>query len=165
MRALHDNGAFARGPFLMPASMTLSTRLATPDDRPHLLAATASAAAPLQLAHAVDTLLAQPSVHPCFLVEAGETLAGIAPITLVPHLALGGLVAWLPVGVMVICGGPATRDAALAAVGEYARAHGILHILLPPSVLANEEAAALGFVLEASGCWRRSARPSPKSLG
>ncbi|MFX7764012.1 hypothetical protein ABTK05_20355, partial [Acinetobacter baumannii] len=79
--------------------MTLSTRLATPDDRPRLLAAIASGASPLQLAHAVDTLLAQPSAHPCFLVEADGALVGVAPITLVPHLALGGLVAWLPVGV------------------------------------------------------------------
>lgn len=149
----------------MPAPMTLSTRLATPDDRPHLLAAAASAASPLQLAHAVDTLLAQPSVHPCFLVEAGEALVGVAPITLVPHLALGGLVAWLPTGVMALSGGAATRDAALAAVGEYARAHGILHVLLPPAALAAKEAAALGFAPDASGCWRRSARPSPKSLG
>lgn len=87
MRVLHDNGA---SPEL---SMTFSTRLATPEDRPRLLAAVASTASPLQLAHAVDTLLAHPSVHPCFLVEKGEMLAGVAPITLVPHLALGGLVA------------------------------------------------------------------------
>lgn len=145
--------------------MTLSTRLATPDDRPRLLAAIASAVSPLQAAHAVDTLLAHPSVHPCFLVEAGGALAGMAPITLVPHLALGGLVAWLPVGVMAFSDDPAARDAALAAVNEYARAHGILHVLLPPAALPADDAAALGFVVDASGCWRRSARPSPKSLG
>ncbi|CAJ0794585.1 hypothetical protein LMG19083_02601 [Ralstonia psammae] len=142
-----------------------STRLATPEDRPRLLAAIASTASPLQLAHAVDTLLAHPSVHPCFLVEKGEVLAGVAPITLVPHLVLGGLVAWLPVGVMVFSGDMATRDTALAAVNEYARAHGILHVLLPPTVLSADDAQALGFALDASGCWRRSARPSPKSLG
>lgn len=145
--------------------MNLSTRLATPDDRPRLLSAIASTASPLQLAHAVDTLLAHPSVHPCFLVEMGDTLAGVAPIPLVPHLALGGLVAWLPAGVMVFSCDVATRDAALAAVNEYARAHGILHVLLPPGALAADEAAALGFTLDASGCWRRSAPPSPKSLG
>ena len=140
--------------------MTLSTRLATPDDRPRLLAAIASGASPLQLAHAVDTLLAQPSAHPCFLVEADGAL-----ITLVPHLALGGLVAWLPVGVMAFSDDVVTRDAALAAVNEYARAHGILHVLLPPAALAAYDATALGFAPDASGCWRRSARPSPKSLG
>ena len=148
--------------------MTFSARLATPDDRPRLLAAVGSSTvtiAPLQLAHAVDTLLAQPSVHPCFVVEAGGALTGVAPITLVPHLVLGGLVAWLPVGVMVLSDGTATRDTALAAANEYARAHGILHVLLPPGALAADEAAALGFVLDASGCWRRSAPPSPKSLG
>ena len=145
--------------------MTLSTRLATPDDRPRLLAAIASGASPLQLAHAVDTLLAQPSVHPCFVVEAGGALTGVAPITLVPHLALGGLVAWLPVGVMAFSDDVVTRDAALAAVNEYARAHGILHVLLPPAALAAYDATALGFAPDASGCWRRSARPSPKSLG
>jgi len=145
--------------------MTLSTRLATPDDRPRLLAAIASGASPLQLAHAVDTLLAQPSVHPCFLVEADGALVGVAPITLVPHLALGGLVAWLPVGVMAFSDDVVTRDAALAAVNEYARAHGILHVLLPPAALAAYDATALGFAPDASGCWRRSARPSPKSLG
>ena len=145
--------------------MTLSTRLATPDDRPRLLAAIASGASPLQLAHAVDTLLAQPSAHPCFLVEADGALVGVAPITLVPHLALGGLVAWLPVGVMAFSDDVVTRDAALAAVNEYARAHGILHVLLPPAVLAAYDATALGFAPDASGCWRRSARPSPKSLG
>ena len=145
--------------------MTLSTRLATPDDRPRLLAAIASSASPLQLAHAVDTLLAQPSVHPCFLVEEDGALRGVTPITLVPHLALGGLVAWLPVGVMLFSDDVATRDAALAAVNEYARAHGILHVLLPPAALATYDATALGFAPDASGCWRRSARPSPKSLG
>lgn len=148
--------------------MNPSTRLATPDDRPRLLSVIASTASPLQLAHAVDTLLAHPSVHPCFLVEMGEAWAGVAPITLVPHLALGGLVAWLPVGVMVFSGdvaAPGVTLAALAAVNEYARAHGILHVLLPPAALAADEAAALGFTLDASGCWRRSARPSPKSLG
>jgi len=145
--------------------MTLSTRLATPDDRPRLLAAIASSASPLQLAHAVDTLLAQPSVHPCFLVEEDGALRGVTPITLVPHLALGGLVAWLPVGVMLFSDDVATRDAALAAVNEYARAHGILHVLLPPAALAAYDATALGFAPDASGCWRRSARPSPKSLG
>lgn len=148
--------------------MTLSSRLATPDDRPRLLAAIASAtstAASLQLAHAVDMLLAQPSVHPCFLVEAGGVLAGVAPITLVPHLVLGGLVAWMPVGVMVFSDDVATRNAALGAVNEYARAHGILHVLLPPAVLAEADAASLGFVRDATGCWRRSAPPSPKSLG
>jgi len=145
--------------------MTLSTRLATPDDRPRLLAAIASSASPLQLAHAVDTLLAQPSVHPCFLVEEDGALRGVTPITLVPHLALGGVVAWLPVGVMLFSDDVATRDAALAAVNEYARAHGILHVLLPPAALAAYDATALGFAPDASGCWRRSARPSPKSLG
>ena len=145
--------------------MTLSTRLATPEDRPRLLAAIASSASPLQLAHAVDTLLAQPSVHPCFLVEEDGALRGVTPITLVPHLALGGLVAWLPVGVMLFSDDVATRDAALAAVNEYARAHGILHVLLPPAALAAYDATALGFAPDASGCWRRSARPSPKSLG
>ena len=145
--------------------MTFSTRLATPDDRPRLLAAIASAASPLQLAHAVDTLLAQPAMHPCLLVEASGALAGAAPITLVPHLALGGLVAWLPVGVMVFSDGVATRDAALAAVNEYARAHGVLHVLLPPAALSAADAATLGFATDASGCWRRSAPPSPKSLG
>lgn len=145
--------------------MILSTRLATPEDRAHLLTAVASTASPLQLAHAVDTLLAHPSVHPCFLVETGEVLAGVVPITLVPHLVLGGLVAWLPAGVMLFTGDMATREAALAAVNEYARAHGILHVLLPPAALSAEDAAALGFVPDASGCWRRSARPSPKSLG
>ena len=145
--------------------MTLSTRLATPDDRPRLLAAIASSASPLQLAHAVDTLLAQPSVHPCFLVEEDGALRGVTPITLVPHLALGGLVAWLPVGVMLFSDDVATRDAALAAINEYARAHGILHVLLPPAALAAYDATALGFAPDASGCWRRSARPSPKSLG
>lgn len=145
--------------------MTLSTRLATPDDRSRLLAAIASSASPLQLAHAVDTLLAQPSVHPCFLVEADGALVGVAPITLVPHVALGGLVAWLPVGVMLFSDDVATRDTALAAVNEYARAHGILHVLLPPAALAAYDATALGFAPDASGCWRRSARPSPKSLG
>lgn len=145
--------------------MTLSTRLATPEDRPRLLAAIASSASPLQLAHAVDTLLAQPSVHPCFLVEEDGVLRGVTPITLVPHLALGGLVAWLPVGVMLFSDDVATRDAALAAVNEYARAHGILHVLLPPAALAAYDATALGFAPDASGCWRRSARPSPKSLG
>ena len=137
--------------------MTLSTRLATPDDRPRLLAAIASGASPLQLA--------QPSAHPCFLVEADGALVGVAPITLVPHLALGGLVAWLPVGVMAFSDDVVTRDAALAAVNEYARAHGILHVLLPPAALAAYDATALGFAPDASGCWRRSARPSPKSLG
>lgn len=145
--------------------MTLSTRLATPEDRPRLLAALASTASPLQLAHAVDTLLAHPSVHPCFLIERGEALIGVAPMTLVPHLVLGGLVAWLPAGVRVFSGDSATRDVALAAVNEYARAHGILHVLLPPAALSAEDAAALGFTPDASGCWRRSARPSPKSLG
>lgn len=148
--------------------MNLSTRLATPDDRPRLLSAIASTASPLQLAHAVDTLLAHPSVHPCFLVEMGDALAGVAPITLVPHLALGGLVAWLPVGVMVFSGDvakPGVTVAALVAVNEYARAHGILHVLLPPAALAADDATGLGFALDASGCWRRSARPSPKSLG
>ena len=145
--------------------MTLSTRLATPEDRPRLLAAVTSAASPLQLAHAVDTLLAHPSVHPCFLVEMGAALTGVAPMTLVPHLVLGGLVAWLPAGVMVFSDDTATRDVALAAVNEYARAHGILHVLLPPAALSAEDAAALGFTPDASGCWRRSARPSPKSLG
>ncbi|ANJ74087.1 hypothetical protein K6V72_09230 [Ralstonia insidiosa] len=146
--------------------MTLSTRLATPDDRPRLLAAIASSASPLQLAHAVDTLLAHPSAHPCFLVEADDgALVGVAPITLVPHLALGGLVAWLPVGVMAFSDDVVTRDTALAAVNEYARAHGILHVLLPPAALAAYDATALGFAPDASGCWRRSARPSPKSLG
>lgn len=145
--------------------MTLSTRLATPDDRPRLLAAIASSASPLQLAHAVDTLLAQPSAHPCFLVEEDGALVGVAPITLVPHLALGGLVAWLPVGVLLFSDDVATRDTALAAVNEYARAHGILHVLLPPAALAAYDATALGFAPDASGCWRRSARPSPKSLG
>lgn len=110
--------------------MILSTRLATPEDRAHLLTAVASTASPLQLAHAVDTLLAHPSVHPCFLVETGEVLAGVVPITLVPHLMLGGLVAWLPAGVMLFTGDMATREAALAAVNEYARAHGILHVLI-----------------------------------
>lgn len=145
--------------------MNLSTRLATPDDRPRLLSAIASTASPLQLAHAVDTLLDHPSEHPCFLVEMGDALAGVAPITLVPHLALGGLVAWLPVGVMVLSGDVTTRDTALAAIHEYARAHGILHVLLPPAALAADDATGLGFALDASGCWRRSARPSPKSLG
>lgn len=145
--------------------MTLSTRLATPEDRPRLLAAVTSAASLLQFAHAVDTLLAHPSVHPCFLVEMGEALTGVAPMTLVPHLVLGGLVAWLPAGVMVFSDDTATRDVALAAVNEYARAHGILHVLLPPAALSAEDAAALGFAPDASGCWRRSARPSPKSLG
>ncbi|CAJ0700257.1 hypothetical protein [Ralstonia wenshanensis] len=145
--------------------MTLSTRLATPEDRPRLLAAVTSAASTLQLAHAVDTLLAHPSVHPCFLVEMGAALTGVAPMTLVPHLVLGGLVAWLPAGVMVFSGDTATRDVALGAVNEYARAHGILHVLLPPAALSAEDAAALGFAPDASGCWRRSARPSPKSLG
>ncbi|SFQ21110.1 hypothetical protein [Ralstonia sp. NFACC01] len=145
--------------------MTLSTRLATPEDGPRLLAAVASTASPLQLAHAVDTLLAHPNVHPCFLIEKGEVLAGVAPITLVPHLVLGGLVAWLPAGVLVLSGDMVTRDTALAAVNEYARAHGILHVLLPPAALSAEEAAALGFGSDASGCWWRSARPSPKSLG
>ncbi|MCL6468342.1 MAG: hypothetical protein I4O48_08480, partial [Ralstonia sp.] len=116
--------------------MILSTRLATPEDRAHLLTAVASTASPLQLAHAVDTLLAHPSVHPCFLVETGEVLAGVVPITLVPHLMLGGLVAWLPAGVMLFTGDMATREAALAAVNEYARAHGILHVLLPPAALS-----------------------------
>ena len=92
-------------------------------------------------------------------------MAGVVPITLVPHLMLGGLVAWLPAGVMLFTGDMATREAALAAVNEYARAHGILHVLLPPAALSAEDAAALGFVPDASGCWRRSARPSPKSLG
>jgi hypothetical protein len=145
--------------------MNLSTRLATPDDRPRLLSAIASTASPLQLAHAVDTLLAHPSVHPCFLVEADGALVGVAPITLVPHLALGGLVAWLPVGVMAFSDDVITRDVALAAANEYARAHGILHVLLPPAALAAYDATALGFAPDASGCWRRSARPSPKSLG
>ncbi|MGN6138105.1 MAG: hypothetical protein ACTHNV_04335 [Ralstonia sp.] len=145
--------------------MTLSTRLATPEDRLRLLAAVTSAASPLQLAHAVGTLLAHPSVHPCFLVEMGAALTGVAPMTLVPHLVLGGLVAWLPAGVMVFSGDTATRDVALGAVNEYARAHGILHVLLPPAALSAEDAAALGFAPDASGCWRRSARPSPKSLG
>ncbi len=145
--------------------MTLSTRLATPEDRLRLLAAIASTASPLQLAHSVDTLLAQPSVHPCFLVEADGVPVGIAPMTLVPHLTLGGLVAWLPVGVMLMSGDVAARDAALAAVNEYARAHGILHVLLPPATLAADEAASLGFAPDASGCWLRSAPPSPKSLG
>jgi len=145
--------------------MTLSTRLATPEDGPRLLAAVASTASPLQLAHAVDTLLAHPSVHPCFLIEKEEVLAGVAQITLVPHLVLGGLVAWLPAGVLVLSGDMATRDTALAAVNEYARAHGILRVLLPPAALSAEEAAALGFASDTSGCWRRSARPSPKSLG
>jgi hypothetical protein len=144
--------------------MTLSTRLATPDDRPRLLAAVASSASPLQVAHAVDTLLAHPSVHPCVLVEADGALAGVAPVTLLPHLALGGLVAWLPVGVMTLSDAAAVRDAALAAIHEYARAHGILHVLLPPAGLAAHEVSALGFVPDASGCWRRSARPAPKSL-
>lgn len=151
--------------------MILSTRLATPDDRPRLLTAIASAesiAAPLQRAHVVDTVLAQPSVHPCFLVEVDGALAGVTPVTLMPHLMLGGLVAWLPVGVLVLPGGPAASSvtlAALAAVNEYTRAHGILHVLLPPTALAADEAAALGFTVDNFGCWRRSAPPSPKSLG
>ena len=146
--------------------MTFCTRLATPEDRPRLLSAVASTGAALQLAHAVDTLLAQPAVHPCMLVETAEaSLAGVAPMTLVPHLALGGLVAWLPVGVMAFSGGATVRDAALCAVNEYVRAHGILHVLLPPAALAVSEAESLGFALDRSGCWRRSARPSPKSLG
>lgn len=90
---------------------------------------------------------------------------GVAPVSLVPHLVLGGLVAWLPAGVQVFGGGLRTRDAALAAVGEYARAHGILHILLPPAALSAADAAALGFVPEAGGCWLRAERPTPKSLG
>lgn len=145
--------------------MMLSTRLATPEDRPRLLAAIAPMGAALQLAHAVDTLLAQPAMHPCMLVESGEALVGVVPMTLVPHLVLGGLVAWLPVGVMVLSGGTTVLDVALSAVNEYASAHGILHTLLPPAALAADEAAAFGFVPDTSGCWLRSARPSPKSLG
>jgi hypothetical protein len=147
--------------------MSPSTRLATPDDRARLLSALAAiaTAAPLQLAHAVDALLGHPSQHPCFLVEDGAALLGVAPITLVPHLTLGGLVAWMPVGVQVFGGRAGTREAALRAISEYARAHGILHVLLPPAALSGADAAALGFVPDATGCWLRSARPSPKSLG
>lgn len=148
-------------------TMPPSTRLAHSEDRARLLSALAGAcaAAPLQLAHAVDALLGHPSQHPCLLVEEGASLVGVAPVSLVPHLVLGGLVAWLPAGVQVFGGGPRTRDAALAAVGEYARAHGILHILLPPAALSAADAAALGFVPEAGGCWLRAERPTPKSLG
>lgn len=147
--------------------MPPSTRLACPEDRACLLSALADAcaAAPLQLAHAVDVLLGHPSQHPCLLVEEGASLLGAAPVSLVPHPVLGGLAAWLPAGVRVFGGGPRTRDAALAAVGEYARAHGILHVLLPPAALSAADAAALGFVQEATGCWLRAERPAPKSLG
>ena len=74
---------------------------------------------------------------------------------LAERLALGGLsVVPFP-----------SAEAALRAISEYARAHGILHVLLPPAALSGADAAALGFVPDATGCWLRSARPSPKSLG
>ncbi|MDT6962204.1 hypothetical protein QTN24_11920 [Cupriavidus sp. SZY C1] len=147
---------------------------ATGADGP-LLDAWLQARAPLPVPEArarrlsLDALLAQGGEGLCLV---GRTSSGqpvcLMPVTLVHSLALGGRVAmvaewWPPADPAEAA--EAWRDACCAELADWCRAHGIRHIRLAPTLVADAAQAPDGFRRDADGLWTRSLLPTPKQLG
>ena len=113
----------------------------------------------------LEGLLAQSWQGACLLaMQAGDDIAACLPVTLVPSLEFGGLVAcamewWSP---DATAPGSAGLAACLATLADWCRAHGIRHVLLAPGLAGD---APTGFARHTSGLWHRVLTPAPKTLG
>ncbi|MGO4327753.1 hypothetical protein AB4Z48_05490 [Cupriavidus sp. 2TAF22] len=153
-------------------------RLATAADAP-ALSDWLQAARPLPVAAArarsalVESLLARPERGACVVAEAaGQQVLGCLPVTLVPHLGLAGLAAFVAewwARPVAETGTAAVANAALFQgccdlLADWCRAHGVRHLLLSPALLTVRQAEAAGFV-PCAGLWHCNLAPAHKDLG